>query len=89
MAQMVGGVLSDHRRFVREELERIAAKSGEGPPIPLALSGPEPMNGSASPPPDRAQLQTWVSQQLDAMNRQRATEWAEIVEKLKGFPPGG
>jgi hypothetical protein len=30
-----------------------------------------------------------VSQQLDAMNRQRATEWAEIVEKLKGHPPGG
>jgi hypothetical protein len=94
MIQMVGGVLNDHRRFLRDELERlerIAAKSGEAtPPAPPALTGPEPMNGSAVQPPlDRAQLQTWVSQQLDSMNRQRAAEWADIVEKLKGQAPGG
>jgi pSer/pThr/pTyr-binding forkhead associated (FHA) protein len=100
MLQMVGGVLNDHRRFLREELERLeriatASQSGasqpslpQSPPQP-ALSGPEPTNGSSSLPVDRAQLQTWVSQQLDAMNRQRSTEWAEIVEKLKHTAPGG
>jgi len=91
MVQMVGGVLSEHRRFLREELERVeraaAAKAGETPPPPAL---PEHANGSAVEPlSDRTRLQSWVSQQLDTMDRQRATEWSEIVEKLKTQPPGG
>jgi hypothetical protein len=90
MVQMVGGVLNDHRRFLREELsrlEQIASKSAETPPpaAPPALNGAEPAKGTV----DRAQLQTWVSQQLDSMNSQRAREWADIVEKLKTQSPRG
>lgn len=86
MVQMFGTVLSDHRRLVREELERIMTRSGDTPPP--ALGGPARANGSAESSPDKAQLQTWVSQQLDSMGRQRATEWADVVEKLKHSPDG-
>ena len=85
MVQMFGTVLNDHRRLVREELDRMASRSGDTPPP--ALGAPR-ANGSAESS-DKAQFQTWVSQQLDSMGRQRSTEWADVVEKLKSHSGEG
>ncbi|HET6573122.1 MAG TPA: hypothetical protein VFG68_05940, partial [Fimbriiglobus sp.] len=65
----------------------IVARPADTPPP--ALTGPARSNGSADAAPDKAHLQTWVSQQLDTMNHQRSTEWADVVEKLKSSPTDG
>jgi pSer/pThr/pTyr-binding forkhead associated (FHA) protein len=95
MMQMIGTMMNDHRRFLREELdrlERIAAPDQlpAATPPPALPATPHYANGLTEPPlANRDQIQSWVAGQLDSMNRQQVAAWEEFVRQWRTGPGGG